>query len=385
MKFLTSYDPPDEVKNAQPGTGNHDIKVALEELPKENYEAYTKSFKLLKSAIAKRANALYVAYAFSAAFHYDIDELEIAMEHANYAHVLKPTWISHLVTALIMSDVDEKIADSEFGLALKLNPKSAAIYYFRGKFRITLEDKRGDRYANEEEWEKSTSPYADGRKDLQKAMKLESMFDLPHVEFANSFVMRDDEIVAMAHMDESLSTVVSTAALFAGYAKVLKRNHEIDSAVDILDQAIMLNERETCPSPKYYVMKAMYLEERYRLDKQMEAMNNPDYSDVDMFDDDDDSKPMTQEQLDLIARAAEIDPHDQLSRHMLAEQALVAQNPVKALEYWEQLKLLEPDDRKLMNLIAKMEMVKRKADVQQLGLFPKKLHNLCEELGDLAG
>ncbi|ANB12785.1 protein channel TOM70 [Sugiyamaella lignohabitans] len=134
---------PASLNEAVEGTGEYNLKLAFDALSKETAESYEQAFDLIKKSVdeIKDDELLALALEYRGTFNFLLNEGDEALDDIEKSIKLHPTVQAYIKRSSVqMERGSVASANQDFEQALKLDPKSADVYYHRAQIAFLTSD-----------------------------------------------------------------------------------------------------------------------------------------------------------------------------------------------------------------------------------------------------
>lgn len=304
--FITAYlqsfhkrELPEDVKTAKEGTGEFDLKLAFEEMGKENIESYKRAIELIDSARTKKFSsneAEALAYEFAGTFKFLMNDAEGAIADINQSiniHSTAQAVIKRSTVNVELGKLEE--AQADFKKASELDPQSADVHYQLAQVSFLQQD-----------WNTAITHY-------NKAIELDPSFLLAHIQFAVTKYRLGHTEVAKRKFQNLIERFPGNSNIHNYYGEILLDMREVKAATEEFDKAIAIEGCKNTASMNVLPLlnKALAL-----------VQNNGDISGP-------------KQALELCRKAVAIDPNSDVAIGTLAQLCLQNGMTQEAIELFE--------------------------------------------------
>lgn len=274
---------PEFVENAEAGTADGEIKLALEALKIESVESYETALEHFNRAIELDGEHTYYALGFRAALKFLCSDIEAARDDARTSISLKGTVIPYLINASIeLEQSNLSGATVEMAQAEVVDPTSSFVAFHRGQLLFLL------------------GQLKEGLELFEKAAKLNPYLIMAHIQAAVSLYRLGDGEGAHKRFDTLAADFPKNPMVRLYEGEIFMDEKDFDKAESCFDKASELsNEKAGDVNVQPLVNKALVYVQ----------------------------KGQTNEAIELIRKATTLDPRSDLAWSTLYQFYMQLQDP----------------------------------------------------------
>jgi import receptor subunit TOM70 len=218
---------PEDVENAEQGTGDYDIKLAVDALGKETAESYEQASELFESAVKKNAKNIALAYEYRGTFRFLMNDIDGALEDIEKSIELQPSVQAYIKRSSIhMERANINSANLDFENALKLDANSPDVYYHRAQIAFLTQD------------------FNAAIKDYEKSIELDNDFMYAPIQLAVAQYRMGSSAAALDSFRRLLSNYSNSSDVHNYYGEILMDQQSFDQAIKEFDVAIELEKNK---------------------------------------------------------------------------------------------------------------------------------------------
>lgn len=228
--YLRSFRPrilPESVKNADPESGDYQLKLMFEAIGQETQESYEQAMELLEKAIELGGENLALAYEYRGTFRFLMNDMDGANKDLTKSIELKASPQAYVkLSSIHMEQGALSSANTDFLLALELDPNSPDVYYHRAQIAFL------------------TANFTNAVEDYKKSIELDDEFIFSHIQLAVTQYRMQSASTAIDMFQKLLARHPKEADVHNYYGEILLDQGDVQGAIKEFDTAISLEKNK---------------------------------------------------------------------------------------------------------------------------------------------